>query len=55
MSTTPPESRDDGDTIEERIRELEAIEDELRLVADSDCPYAKHAQRWLDALEEVRE
>jgi hypothetical protein len=42
-------------TIEERIRELEEIEDELRLVANSECGYSKYAQNFLDALEEVRQ
>ncbi|QLD88292.1 hypothetical protein HWV07_04285 [Natronomonas salina] len=41
-------------TIEERIRKLEEIEDELRLVADTDCAYTKLARRWLRALKDVR-
>lgn len=45
---------DDASTVEQRIRELEAIEDELQLVAETDCAYASHAERLLNALEEVQ-
>lgn len=39
----------------DRIKRLRAVEDELRLVADTDLPYAKHARRMLDALEAADE
>ncbi|MDL5361312.1 hypothetical protein [Halalkalicoccus sp. NIPERK01] len=49
----PADARDDR-TIDERLRELEAIEDELRLVATTDCAYADYCRAWLDSLEEAR-
>jgi hypothetical protein len=49
----PVEARDDR-TIDERVRELEAIETELRVVATTDCAYATYCQNWLAALEEAR-
>lgn len=55
MSTLSHPNDTTAATIEDRIRELEEIEDELRLVAATDCPYARHARGWLKALEEVRE
>lgn len=46
--------KDGASTVEQRICELEAIEDELQLVAETDCAYASHAERLLNALEEVQ-
>jgi hypothetical protein len=42
-------------TIEDRIRELEEVEAELRVVAATDSSYAEYARRWLHALEEARD
>jgi hypothetical protein len=53
MTTGPDDV--DAATVEDRIRELEEVEAELRLVARTDCSYANYARRWLDALEEARD
>ena len=42
----------EGKPLTERVKQLREVEDELRLVANSDVPYAKHAQRYLRVLEE---
>lgn len=47
------EARDDR-TTDERMRELDAIAGELRVVAASDCAYAHYCQNWLAVLEEAR-
>jgi hypothetical protein len=54
MSKSKPPQPTETGTIEDRIRELEEIEEELRLIAGTDCAYAEHAQGFLNALEEVR-
>ena len=48
---------DSAPTIAEskRIERLREVEEELRLVANTDCAYAKHAQRWLEMLEAADE
>jgi hypothetical protein len=46
---------DPHDAYRERIRELEEIEDELRLLADQNLPVSDRCQRLLDKLEEVRD
>jgi hypothetical protein len=50
-----PDNGADAAAIKDRIRELEQIETELRLVANTDCPYAEYARNWLAALEEARD
>jgi hypothetical protein len=55
MSTTTGPDDADATTIKDRIRELEAVEAELQLVASTDCSYAEYARRWLQALEEARD
>ena len=49
----PVDARDDR-TIDERLRELGAIENELRVVATTDCAYATYCRSWLNSLEEAR-
>ena len=48
---------DSAPTIAEskRIERLREVEEELRILADTDTPYAKHAQRYLDQLEAADE
>jgi len=55
MSTTRRPDRDEPKTIEDRILELEEIEEDLKTIANSDAGYAEYAQNFLDAPEEVRE
>jgi deoxyinosine 3'endonuclease (endonuclease V) len=54
-STIDHDEIDQQQTIEDRVRELNEIESELRLVAATDCSYAEYARTWLTALEEARD
>jgi hypothetical protein len=57
MSVKPPVERQDHRSVEDRIRELEAIEDELEEVAlrAEGTPYGQFCRRLLRTLEEARD
>lgn len=45
---------DADEAYRQRILRLEEIEDDLRLLADTDLPIADRCENWLAALERVR-